>query len=128
VCFFPSSVLPVASIFSGDIDRPPLGVLGVGHAASVAASCKSAPPVPRSSRLLFAPPVSAFGVGQPFNRASVLRLLSLLPAALFPFCAGVPAMGVGHPVQPLSLVVRARAVCAQYCRPNGVTFRFHVCR
>ncbi|MDR3389083.1 MAG: hypothetical protein P4L92_18740 [Rudaea sp.] len=24
------------------------------------------------------------------------RLLSVLPAALYPFCAGVPAIGVGH--------------------------------
>lgn len=29
--------------------------------------------------------------------STVFRLLSLLPAALFPFCAGVPAIGVGHP-------------------------------
>ncbi len=31
VCFLPSSVRPVASIFSGLMDRPPLGVAGVGH-------------------------------------------------------------------------------------------------
>ena len=31
VCFFPSAVLPVASIFSMLADRPPLGVQGVGH-------------------------------------------------------------------------------------------------
>ena len=36
------------------------------------------------------------GVGHPAN-ATVRLLLSLLPAALFPFCAGVPAIGVGHP-------------------------------
>lgn len=31
--------------------------------------------------------------------STVLRLLSVLPAALFPFCAGVPAIGVGQPVR-----------------------------
>jgi hypothetical protein len=31
VCFFPSSVFPVADIFSIDTERPPEGVLGVGH-------------------------------------------------------------------------------------------------
>lgn len=29
--------------------------------------------------------------------STVLRLESLFPAALFPFCAGVPAIGVGQP-------------------------------
>jgi hypothetical protein len=33
------------------------------------------------------------------QQSTVFRLLSLLPAALFPFCAGVPAMGVGHPAK-----------------------------
>ncbi len=36
------------------------------------------------------------GVG-PETKATVLRLLSVLPAALFPFCAGVPAIGVAQP-------------------------------
>ncbi|ODU35349.1 MAG: hypothetical protein ABS97_05605 [Lysobacteraceae bacterium SCN 69-320] len=40
---------------------------------------------------------AAVGVGQPVNSATVLRLLSLFPAALLPFCAGVPAIGVGQP-------------------------------
>lgn len=35
-------------------------------------------------------------VGQP-DKATVFRLLSLFPAALLPFCAGVPAIGAGHP-------------------------------
>jgi hypothetical protein len=30
-CFFPSAVRPVASIFSGLTERPPLGVHGLGH-------------------------------------------------------------------------------------------------
>jgi hypothetical protein len=38
----------------------------------------------------------ACGVGHPAN-ATVFRLLSVLPASLFPFCAGVPAIGVGQP-------------------------------
>ncbi|MFY8105969.1 MAG: hypothetical protein ACOVKO_03570 [Elstera sp.] len=42
------------------------------------------------------PPLGVVGVGQPAS-STVLRLLSLLPAALFPFCAGVPAIGVGQP-------------------------------
>ncbi len=41
----------------------------------------------------------AFGVAQPETNATVFRLLSLLPAALLPFRAGVPAIGVGHPVK-----------------------------
>lgn len=36
------------------------------------------------------------GVVQPHS-ATVARLLSLFPAAEFPFCAGVPAIGVGQP-------------------------------
>ena len=35
------------------------------------------------------------GVG-PETRSTVLRDESVLPAGLFPFCAGVPAIGVGH--------------------------------
>jgi hypothetical protein len=31
VCFLPSIVAPVASIFSAEVDRPPLGVQGLGH-------------------------------------------------------------------------------------------------
>jgi len=38
------------------------------------------------------------------------------------------ALGVGHPEQSLSDVRRADAVCSQYNRPAGVTFRFQVCR
>ena len=38
-------------------------------------------------------PLSA---GPPPASATVLRLLSVFPASLFPFCAGVPAIGVGH--------------------------------
>jgi hypothetical protein len=33
---------------------------------------------------------------------------------------------VGHPVQSLSDVRRADAVCAQYRRPEGVAFSFHI--
>lgn len=46
----------------------------------------------RPSRINF--PRIAYCVGQ---RATVLRLESEFPASLFPFCAGVPAIGVGHP-------------------------------
>jgi hypothetical protein len=34
---------------------------------------------------------------------------------------------VGHPVHPLPDVGRADAVCSQYHKPEGVTFRFQVC-
>ena len=39
--------------------------------------------------------------------ATVRRLLSLFPAALLPFCAGVPAMGVGHPASHATRPSRA---------------------
>jgi hypothetical protein len=47
------------------------------------------------------------GVGQPDRchdtTSTVLLLLSLFPAALLPFCAGVPAIGVGHPANAAAL-------------------------
>jgi len=48
------------------------------------------------------------GVGQPAN-STVFRLLSLFPAALLPFCAGVPAIGVGHPASA-SLVAADKSI------------------
>jgi len=68
----------------------------------------------------------AAGVGQvvasppSVNRSSAMRLKSLFPAALFPFFAGVPAMGVRHCISaaPASVVppvwpgVGFSAVCA----------------
>ena len=50
---------------------------------------------PPNVRTFFSPSAER-GVGHDAN-STVLRLLSLLPAALLPFCAGVPAIGVGHP-------------------------------
>jgi hypothetical protein len=41
-------------------------------------------------------PSDAAGVFQQAS-ATVLRLLSVFPAGLLPFWAGVPAIGVGHP-------------------------------
>ena len=56
--------------------------------------------------------------------------LSLFPASLLPFCAGVPAIGVGQPlcceVQSLSDVRRADARSAEIDRFEGVTLSFHV--
>ena len=40
----------------------------------------------------------ASGVAHPAS-SFVLRLLQVSPASLFPFCAGVAAIGVGHPVR-----------------------------
>jgi len=65
------------------------------------------------------------GVGHPLN-ATVRLLLSLLPAALFPFCAGVPAIGVGHPVIAVSDVRRTDARRRERDTPEGVTHAFHV--
>lgn len=50
----------------------------------------------------------ALGVVQATS-STVFLLLSLLPAALFPFCAGVPAIGVGQP-----------ANCVALCSVSGV--------
>lgn len=71
-------------------------------------------------------PSVARGVFQPASIATVLRLLSLLPAALLPFCAGVPAMGVGHPPQALPDVRRTDARSAQIGGPDGISQRFQV--
>jgi len=55
------------------------------------------------------PPLGVSGVAHMRSaRSSAFRLKSLLPAALFPFCAGVPAIGVGHDKDPLPFV---RAEC-----------------
>jgi hypothetical protein len=79
------------------------------------------------------------GVGQPASCAAcaVVRPKPLLPYFSRYFCRLVSvvsgsasnslACGVGHPEKPLSYVRRADAVCAQYLRPAGVTFRFQVC-
>ena len=45
--------------------------IGVGHDS--ATSCKSAPPAPRASRWLFAPPVSAFAVGHDEDPLAFVR-------------------------------------------------------
>ena len=64
------------------------------------------------------------------SNASVRRLLSVFPAALLPFCAGVPAIGVGHPdaSPPESLpdVRRADARSAQIGGPDSISQRFQV--
>jgi hypothetical protein len=69
--------------------------IGVGHCAACAG--RGVPPAPNA---WFGPPFSASDArGVPHiarANSSAFRLKSLLPAALFPFCAGVPAIGVGH--------------------------------
>lgn len=48
------------------------------------------------------------GVREPHVTSDcVLRLLSVLPAGLFPFCAGVPAIGVGQPATNCAAVCGA---------------------
>jgi hypothetical protein len=73
-------------------------VRGVPHAASHTVRPKSA--LIGTFECIEAPSFQSrvVGVGQP-ARATVFRLLSLFPAALFPFCAGVPAIGVGQPAR-----------------------------
>jgi hypothetical protein len=58
--------------------------------------------------------------------STVLRLLSLFPAGLFPFCAGVPAIGVGHEPQSVSDMRCADARSRYTDRPDGVISRFHI--
>lgn len=77
---------------------------GVGHCAACAG--RGVPPAPK---LWFGPPFSASdarGVPHITARASssAFRLKSEFPAALFPFCAGVPAIGVGHAVAAIPSV------------------------
>lgn len=87
---------------------------------------------PRRSSL-FAPsavreplfPSDARGVGQPAS-ATVFLELSLFPAALFPFCAGVPAIGVGQPVIAISDMRRTDPRSRERDTPEGVTHAFHV--
>lgn len=71
-------------------------------------------------------PSFAPAVGQPATRPTVLRDESLFPAALLPFCAGVPAIGVGHDPQPLPDVRSADARSAEIERPCGVALDFQV--
>ena len=81
----------------------------------------------------------ACGVGQDVSSACSDKLpvqVSDLSAFLFACCPGFSfdsfAFGVCHgvfrdPIQSLATMGRADAVCAQYARPDGVAFCFHVC-
>ena len=86
-----------------DPPRLPLLACGVGHAARFAATAVSVSKVPRDHRAPDDSESSALGVGHgdacQDTTSTVLRVLSLFPAALFPFCAGVPAIGVGQPAK-----------------------------
>src|SRR5690606_20558690 len=48
------------------------------------------------------------------------------PAGLLPFCAGVPAIGVGQPVRAISDVRSTDARRRERDRPEGVTHGFQV--
>jgi hypothetical protein len=63
------SVLP-AGLY---VSVPALPAIGVGQPANLTASCRSAPPAPRSWRLLFGPPDIAFGVGHPTKSLADVR-------------------------------------------------------
>src|SRR5512139_524512 len=95
--------------------------LGVGHPSLAALLSVSA--VPRCAPVCSLS--SLRGVGQLVS-ATTAREKSLFPAALFPFCANVPAIGVGHEVQSLPDVRRPDARSAQIARPDGVTRSFQV--
>ena len=51
------------------------------------------------------------GPSTPVTRDTVFRPLSLLPASLYPFCAGVPAIGVGQP-DSASFTDADKSICA----------------
>lgn len=96
----------------------------------------SGPPAFRSFLLVLAPPVGVFGVAQPANFATALRLTvallpsGLLPVALASFAAwepiALPTVGVGHPVKTVAPVRRAETRRAKTERPDGVSCSFQV--
>jgi hypothetical protein len=86
-----------SSFFLSALSGPPLGVLGVGHPASHAAS---------ASELCTPPSFSRFGS--------------------FEFFVVFSALGVGHPPKPLSDVRRADARRAQIGTPDGISHLFQV--
>ncbi|HWL54291.1 MAG TPA: hypothetical protein VNQ90_17760 [Chthoniobacteraceae bacterium] len=64
----------------------------------------------------------AVGVAQPTS-ATVFLLLSVFPASLFPFLAGVPAIGVGHPASRATAArfgVKSFRVCGVSLFASGV--------
>jgi hypothetical protein len=148
VCFFPSAVFPVASIFSIDMERPPLGVFGVGHPTVLTAACRSPPPLfglPSSffRSALSAPPVGVLGVGQPAICDRTLKSVGLDDRLIpgFRFClayqvSGVLAfsasirVGVAHPActpeQSLPDVGGADARSAQIGGPDSISHVFQV--
>jgi hypothetical protein len=101
-------VLPVASIFSVDIERPPFGVQGVGQAQRACA-------------------VSA-------NWLQAFTLFNLLIEYACTFSGGILELllslrlGVGHPVQPFSEVRRTDTTSCGNNRPAGVARFFQVIR
>jgi hypothetical protein len=113
----PSGVLP---FFDPSVARGVAQPVANVAASSRLSMCPCALRRSAASGFVCSPPrfsLIAFGVGHPLTSSTVLRLESLFPAALFPFCAGVPAIGVGQP-----------AVCARSLRlprtvPLGLTRR-----
>jgi hypothetical protein len=113
VALLPSGRRPVALVSFAICDPSAFPTVGDGQPAN-AASAGSAPPAWFGPPLL---PSVARGVFHPKN-ATVLRLLSLFPASLLPFCAGVPAMGVGQPAKVASRTRHAQPCfvpCKSFC-------------
>jgi hypothetical protein len=150
VCFRPSAVRPVASIFSMLTDRPPLGVFGVGQPVNCdtmpsflcspprlgffafIAACRAS----HCSTVSLVFTVSAtHGVGQPVRLASFARHAQpcFVPCRAFcPFdlpdtsCACGVVQCLSDKPEPLSDVRRPDARSAEIDSPEGVTRCFHV--
>lgn len=58
--------------------------------------------------------------------ATAFRFIPRLPSGTTAPALSSETRGVGHPEESLPDVRGAQAVCAQYDRPDLVTFRFHV--
>jgi len=106
----------------GGIFAPvPSFALGVAHPALLTSFGRLPP-------LWFGLPFSlsvAFGVCHPAS-IFIFRLLQVSPASLYSSVAGEPAIGVGHPEQPLPDVRRADARSAQIGGPDLIAHRFQV--
>ena len=105
-------------------------VFGVGQPASETTAAKSGPFDLIASRI--APsgertPLcanDAVVVGHPASASATVRLLlSVFPAALLPFCAGVPAIGVGQPAnhatRPSNALLGAACSCPSFQSRGG---------
>lgn len=133
-------------LLKAGLNRPPLSIPAEEPVSIVPSEQRRTGPGSISDTAVwrFAPPSRpsrpapvesvAFGVGHP-ARATVFRLLSVFPASLLPFCAGVPAMGEGQPANQTafgSSLFFAAAAAPALPRPSafsgvGHPARRHAC-